>query len=571
MIAMPLVLRVWSPQWFVWAWMSLYVIVSFGFAVTALKRPSANLERAWSIAIAALFCLVPVSAVSYSSLPQDYWAATTVSVVFIAFEMAALPFLRIGEWRVGILLVGVTTTVCGLFVVNPLVALTLTPIVYAMTQATERLRKLKMELEDHLAAAQFTLLHDSLTGLLNRRGLTRRIEEFTDQTITIVLLDVDRFKLINDTHGHQVGDVVLVALANELQRRLPESFALARLGGDEFVAIAAGHCQVEGSVAAVVQVPVQLHGQEFTIECSFSVGVSHGDNVDVAHRLLSEAGFAMRESKRSRSGIAEFGSELAERMDRTLQVAALAGGNEGAFVPLAQTIVEGDRIVGCELLVRWQRPDGEILTPDQFLPLAIEAGLMPSINDQMLEHAVQFAARFNNRPAAPFVSVNISAPHLGEVGFCHRIESLLATYRVPPERLMIEITETEHLGGDGRWESPAAALRTLGVKLAMDDFGTGYSSLERLQHLPISHLKFDRSLVRTVSGPFGEVVRGVARFAIAANIGIIAEGIETLDELESMRAFDVATFQGFLFHRPEPLDRVEVRIIEEREGQAVGH
>lgn len=242
---------------------------------------------------------------------------------------------------------------------------------------------------------------------------------------------------------------------------------------------------------------------------------------------------------------------------------AAGSGDMGAFVPVAQTIRSEDRIIGCELLIRWQRPDGELLLPAQFLRLATEAGLLTTINDLMLDHAVRFAARFNNRPNAPFVSVNISAPHLGEAGFVDSIVELLDQYRVPPERLMIEITETEQIAGYDRWESAAAELRAHGVSLAIDDFGTGYSSIERLQYLPISHLKFDRSLVRSVSGPFGEIAIGVARFAEAVNIGIIAEGIETLDELDSMRAFGVSQFQGYFFHRPEPLDAVERLIIED--------
>jgi len=131
---------------------------------------------------------------------------------------------------------------------------------------------------------------------------------------------------------------------------------------------------------------------------------------------------------------------------------------------------------------------------------------------------------------------------------------------------MIEITESERLERFEQWESTAWKLRSMGVKLAIDDFGSGYSSIERLHHLPISHLKFDRSLIRSVSGPFGEIVEGVARFGEATNIGIVAEGIETLDELESMRALGVTAFQGFYFSRPAPLDRLETAILSDLNG-----
>ncbi len=387
-----------------------------------------------------------------------------------------------------------------------------------------------------------------------------------ENDVTLALIDVDRFKAINDTHGHQVGDQVLVGLARELRRRLSSDIRLARLGGDEFVAIVPNAISLDESLADPISMTVDLHGRAFVIECGLSIGLAHGPVIDDAQRLLSEAGFAMREAKRAGGTLSRFGDDLSERLDRTIEITSIAGGSgdNGTFVPVAQAILSDDRIVGCELLIRWARPDGTTLLPARFLPMAIEAGLTSTINDLMLDHAVRFAARFNNRPEAPFVSVNISAPHLSEAGFCARVEALLTEHRVPPARLMIEITETEQLGGYGGWESAAARSRSLGVQLAMDDFGTGYSSIERLQHLPISHLKFDRSLVQAVSGPFGQIVRGVTGFAKAVNIGIVAEGIETLDEYESMRAFDISLFQGFFFHRPEPLDQLEMRIIEDR-------
>ena len=252
-------------------------------------------------------------------------------------------------------------------------------------------------------------------------------------------------------------------------------------------------------------------------------------------------------------------------MDRTIQVAGVANGtiDDGTFIPVAQTIVSEERIVGCELLIRWQRASGELMMPAQFLSMAADAGLMSTINGIMLEHAVRFAARFNNRPSAPFVSVNITASYLGEAYFCDRVASLLRDLRVDPQRLMIEITETEQLVGYSQWESAADELRRMGVRLAIDDFGTGYSSIERLQNLPITHLKFDQSMVKLVAGPFGQIARGVAGFAQATNIHVVAEGIETLDQLESMRALDITLFQGYYFHHPEGLDAVEIRILED--------
>jgi len=564
-IAMPLVLSVWSPTWFVVSWMATYLSVSAIFVWLAYTRHTTFIEQTWSMTVSAVFCAVPISTVVFSGRAEDFWAAGMVGVIFIAFEMSALPFLHIGEWRAGVSMVGISVVVCGVLMINPIVALALAPILVAMILSSDRIRKLKMELEGHLFEAQRTIRHDPLTGLLNRRGLAACVEELDGQPITIALVDVDHFKMINDSHGHQVGDQVLMALADELSNRFGDAFSIARLGGDEFVAITGGTVELDPTIAAPAQVTTQILGQDFLIGCGLSIGVSSGLNTDSAERLLSEAGFAMRESKRSTVALSQFDDSLANRLDRTVQVAAIATGSglHGDFMPVAQTIVDRDRIVGVELLIRWQRPNGELLEPDQFLPEAIDAGLMSIIDNMMLEHAVRFAARFNNRPDAPFVSVNISAPHLGEAGFCQRVEGLLTRHRVPANRLMIEITENEQLTGYSGWETAASRLRSLGVKLAIDDFGTGYSSIERLQHLPITHLKFDRSLVQAVSGPSAHILRGVAGFARAVNMGIIAEGVETLDELESVRAFDIAMFQGYLFHRPAALDAVEVRVIED--------
>lgn len=570
-IAVPIGLSVWTPAWFAVAWGLTYLASSATWMIRALRGQDRWLEELWSTTTAIIFAAVPISTVIWSGDPEHFWMAAATSVLFIAFEMTALPLARMAEWRVGAVLVAVTTTICGLTVIHPVLALAFTPLVLAMLGAADRMRRLKVELEAHLAAAELALRQDPLTGLLNRRGLRAALDVLDGQEMTIALIDVDRFKMVNDTHGHQVGDHVLKSLAEELDIRFDDRFELARLGGDEFVALAPGRVPLSPMIAAPAHVEATVHDQPLTIESSFSIGISHGRNTESAHRLLSEAGFAMREAKRSGGTIERFGVELAERLDRTLEVASVGnrtgGVATGALFPVAQTIVEGDRIVGCEVLARWMQQDGRVLLPAQFLPMATDVGLMKVINDKMLLEAIRFAARFNNHPDAPFVSVNISAPHLSETLFCTQVESLLEQHRVSPARLLIEITETEELVRFERWAASASRLRALGVKLALDDFGTGYSSLERLQDLPITHLKFDRSLVQSAVGPFSRIVNGVVSFARAANIEIIAEGIETFDEQESMHAFGVTTFQGFRFHRPESLDDVERRVIAARPHQ----
>lgn len=561
-VAMPLILRVWAPNPAVAAWTICYFVVSMTFVVMS-ARGSVRSDVLWSAWEGLMFALVPISAVSWGT-SEHFWMATAVGFIYIAFALSELPFFDYGRGWFGPVLVCLAIAVCGFFVVHWVLALMMVPLFTSIITGANQVRDIRLRLEHHLEIAEDSVVHDPLTGLLNRRGLSLVARRLEGHEITVALVDVDRFKLINDTYGHQIGDQVLMAIAQQLQDRFGTAFEMARLGGDEFVAIGGGATGIDAEIAAPIAVTMDYHQHPLRIACSLSVGVSRGSGTGGAERLMSEAGFAMREVKRVGGGLASFQDGLLHRFNRTIEVAAIANDESdvGEFVPVTQLIMSNSGVVGCELLVRWHRADGEIVMPSDFLPMARETGLMAMVNNLMLEHAVLFAARFNNRPVAPFVSVNISALHLGSANFRQRVEDLLRVHRVPPERLMLEITETEQLGGYTEWEVAAVQLRALGVRLAMDDFGSGYSSLARLQNLPISHLKFDASLVRSASGPFGEVIAGVSRFARAVNIGLIAEGLETLDQVETMRAMGVDTYQGFLFHEPESLDAAEIKIIE---------
>lgn len=568
-IGMPFVMQLWAPTWFAAAWVITYLTITALFLPLVVNTSSYRIEQAWAIVAGLLYAAVPLSTIAWDRDPEYFWISVAVGIIFISFEMSALPFLNIGEWRIGVSFVTAAIVIAGVMTINPWVALLLVPIIAAMISGAQRVRRLKRDLEEHLHAAQVMIHRDELTGLLNRRGLDAQIDRNDYDKITLVMLDMDRFKLINDTHGYQIGDVTLAALGAELAQRLPASFSVARFGGDEFVAFSPGHVELPDSVVAPLSIETELHGQRLALKCRLSGGITFGDSSVSTDRLLSEAGFALREAKSTGGRLSVFGGALRGTFDRTLELASVAsiGSEAGEFVPFGQTIIGGDSIIGTEMLIRWRRPDGAVVSPAEFLPLASANGMMPAIDNQMLEHAIEFAARFNNRPVAPFVSVNITANHLHSEGFTDRVRQLLADYRVPASRLMIEITESEYIDGSTDWATAASDLRAQGVLLAIDDFGSGYSSIERLRHLPVSHLKFDRSLVQTVSGPFGEIVRGVARYAAASNISVIAEGIETLDELETMRAIGVDTFQGYLFHRPRSLDDVEQTIIADQVRQ----
>lgn len=564
-IAMPFVLSAWAPMWFVIAWVAAYAAVSAICSIVSLTHPLPWVHEWWPFLVAVLIALVPVSAVTFSDAPEHFWMSATVAMIFIAFQIAALPLLRIGEWRYGVTIVSLITAACALTVAHPLLAVAIAVVSLVNIQAGNKIGQLSRMVRTRLEEAELSLLHDPMTGLLNRRGLTAAIDALDGELVTVALIDLDHFKLVNDSHGHQVGDKVIIQVAAELESRFPAPFSVARLGGDEFVAVAPGKANVDESLGAPFRVVVDLHQREIPIDCSLSIGTSVGINDDEAQRLLSEAGYAMRQAKRADAPLQQFEQSLAEELDRVIQIAGVAGGGDehGTFYPVGQLVVDNDRIVGCELLIRWLTTDGIVVMPGDFLSMASDAGLMVMINNTMLGHAVEFAARFNDMDDAPYVSVNISAPQLADLEFADRVEAMLDEHSVVPERLMVEITETHQLVQYSDWEITAHKLRTLGVQLAIDDFGRGYSSIERLHHLPISHIKFDRSLVVTLDTPFGLITEGVAQFAKSLDIGVIAEGIETDDEHEHMLSLGVSAFQGYFFHRPDDLESV-AELVRER-------
>lgn len=560
-ITVPFLMRTWAPTWFLAAWGLVYASLALTFVSLIYRRPSAQLETLWSICSSAMFAAVAVSTITFDANELHYWIATTTGLMFVALRLAILPLLQTHEWRTGPIIVGLALIVAGFMHTHWAIPIAIVPIVAGLLASANLTHVLKATLETHLGQSRKAASCDPVTGLHNRRGLAEIADQLNGRAITVVLIDLDRFKLINDSYGHDVGDEVLIDVAKQLERRLQMPFSLARLGGDEFVAVAEGHLDLAPRTARPITVNANQHGHALRLDCALSLGITHGTPTETFERLLLQADFAMREAKRTGGGIRAFDDDLAWQLQRSTELAGVGSGSPsgGRFVPYAQAIVSDQGLVGCELLVRWQHPEGELLCPAEFLSMAQATGQLAAINELMLQHAVGLAHRLGG-PDAPFVSVNMNASHLLDSGLADRVKSLLTINGVSPHRLLIEVTETEQLASPELWAAAAAELRKIGVTLAMDDFGTGYSSMDRMQYLPISYLKFDRSLVRSASGLFGEIVRGVVRFSDSLDIKVIAEGVETVEEYERMQSHGVRNFQGYLFHRPEPLHEFEQRV-----------
>ena len=215
-----------------------------------------------------------------------------------------------------------------------------------------------------------------------------------------------------------------------------------------------------------------------------------------------------------------------------------------------QPIIGVEGVIGVEILARWQLEDGSLLEPAMFMDMLIENGFLGQLEEHMLEQAALLASRLERHGHGLVVSVNVAASHLLDSEIAARVGQLVKLHDVAPENLMIEVTESARLSEQSVWERSICRLCELGIRLAIDDFGAGYSSVARLAHLPFTDLKIDRTLVEGAAGPMGEIIKGVTRFCEASDIRVIAEGIETTDELEAVRSLGVTTFQGYLLGRP---------------------
>ncbi|MFY1695739.1 putative bifunctional diguanylate cyclase/phosphodiesterase [Solwaraspora sp. WMMA2101] len=437
-------------------------------------------------------------------------------------------------------------------------------LVLTLRDVTER-RRLEQELT-HRA------FHDSLTGLANRVLFHDRVQQAVARahrgghTVGVLFIDLDDFKVVNDTLGHQAGDELLVAVANRLAATLGSADTAARLGGDEFAALiddAVDAAEVEQAAQRVVAAfaePFRLAGR--LVGGAVSVGVATTEDAGGTDDLLRHADLALYVAKGAGKGRwrryqPALHVSLVRRMElrTTLERAA----PETDFVVEYQPIVElaTGSAVGLEALLRWQHPTLGLLRPDQFIDVAEETGLIESIGDWVLRRAFAAAAQWQVGAApgdAPYISVNVSARQFRVTGFVGTVRRALTEAGLPPEQVMLELTESLLLGSEDDIWSDLAQLRELGVRMAIDDFGTGFSSLSYLRQLPIDVLKIDRSFTAEMafSARQRSLVDGIIRLAHNLELAVVAEGIETVAERNLLGDLGCGFGQGYLFSRPLP-------------------
>jgi diguanylate cyclase (GGDEF)-like protein/PAS domain S-box-containing protein len=410
--------------------------------------------------------------------------------------------------------------------------------------------------------------HDALTGLPNRYLLLDRLGHAltrmarTKEGFALVLLDVDRFKLINEALGHEAGDHLLCSLAGDLVETVRPDDTVARLGGDEFVILLedlpeAEVEEVTRRLLAEVARTRSVDGVE--LEVTASAGLVFGRHDATVRQLLTDADSAMYEAKAAGPGRFEwFNPARRERAGRRLRVehdlrgAVLSGELRAWFQPEVELAT--GVLLGAEALVRWHRPDGEVLPPAAFLGVAEEIGMVAEIGDLMIDRACEALAGWHRAGAPPsvWVSVNLSAPELWDPRLVERVEAALARHGVAGANLCLEITEHSLVTEPLQAAHTVERLRALGVGVAVDDFGTGYSSLSYLTRFDPTYLKIDRSFVAGVADNHGDrtIVRASIDMAHALGITVVAEGIEDEEQEQALIALGCDLGQGYRYARP---------------------
>jgi diguanylate cyclase (GGDEF)-like protein/PAS domain S-box-containing protein len=419
--------------------------------------------------------------------------------------------------------------------------------------------------------------HDPLTGLPNRVLLIDRLThalsraERTGRSVAVLFCDLDRFKIVNDSLGHTAGDALLFAAANRFRSAVRTGDTVARFGGDEFVVLAENLADDTDAVRVAEQItaslgePVRIGNQDLHVTSSIGIAVGRPGR-DTAEALVRDADAAMYRAKNSgRARFEMFDSDLRLQALQRLEIegAMRAGLEHDEFVVHYQPEIElaSGRIVGLEALVRWERPGEGTRSPAAFLPVAEETGLIVPLGQRVLHQACAEATRWHAElgDRAPTVWVNVSARELASLDFIAMVDHAVRELLPGPHALGLEITETDIVPDDDLSRRTMEALIDMGLRLAIDDFGTGYASLSYLWRFPADVVKIDQTFVRKMEEDRDAVVLVKAMIDMAHSLGktIVAEGVETEEQLARLRRLGADTVQGYLFAKPQPASSID--------------
>ncbi|MGM8365415.1 putative bifunctional diguanylate cyclase/phosphodiesterase [Virgibacillus sp. W0181] len=410
--------------------------------------------------------------------------------------------------------------------------------------------------------------HDTLTDLPNRRLFMKKLREAVDQasqqetTFSIMFIDLDKFKFVNDRWGHETGDLVLAKAADRIKNAIHSTDTIGRLGGDEFAVLAMnGKSKKEAAdlaknIVRQMEEPIEIVDRRYSLSCSIGIAFYPYDS-KTGDELLSKADTALYDIKDDVRTKYAFFTESMEK--KSLERIMLENELKKA-IELKQFHLDyqpkwdlaKNEIIGMEALVRWHHPDLGVIPPDQFIPLAEETGLIVPLGEQVLKKACQQNKAWQNKGYAPLnMGVNISAYQLDDPQFLKMIKRILQETGLDPEWLELEMTESVFINSK-RAENLLESIKETGVQISIDDFGTGYGSFNYIKQLPVDTLKIDMSFIRDIhkNEESKAIVKAILTLARSLNIQVIAEGIESEEQLDILNQAGCVQGQGFLFGKP---------------------
>jgi len=427
----------------------------------------------------------------------------------------------------------------------------------------------KKRISEHI---KYLATHDSLTGLPNRvmfqqmlSEYIKRAERYPGDAFAVLFIDLDRFKSINDSFGHQVGDELLQHVANRLRKQLRNSDLIARLGGDEFVVLLHRLSDkdqikvISDKILALFDKPVLVDCHECDI--SVSIGISiYGEDADTANSLMKHADAAMYVAKdEGRNNAQLYAQEIHELIQERVELERCLRGalerNELDVHYQAKVDIDSSRIMGVEALVRWHSPELGDVSPARFIPVAEDTGMIIRIGEWVMLNACRQVMQWQNEGMEPIgLSVNLSARQFNDPDLADKVSRVLDDTGIPAGQLEFEITESTMMRNPRRTAALMSRIRRLGVGFALDDFGTGYSSLGQLKTYSLDTLKIDRSFIAELENSTSSqaICQAIISMGTTLGMSVVAEGVENKRQLTVLRTSGCHLIQGFYFHRPQP-------------------
>ena len=433
----------------------------------------------------------------------------------------------------------------------------------------------------------FLAYHDPLTGLVNRTFLQEELKTLTsiadrnNKKIALIFIDLDNFKFINDTFGHEMGDKLLIEIANRLKHSIRKSDIASRIGGDEFILVLNNinsKQEVEKKIEEIMNIltkPIIIDDNKLEVTFSAGIAVYPDDTTDIS-KLLQFADIAMYDAKKSGKNRFRFiNINLQQQIKKfysTLEELKNAIKNEELILFFQPKIdIQNNKIDGVEALIRWNHPRKGLLTPYHFIDIAEKGGIIHLIDSYVLEKTIQTINKWSTNPILKNlnIAVNISANKFLEPHFVDELKSLITKYNIKPSKLQIEITETLSIQNFEYTIQTLKKIKSLGVKIALDDFGTGYSSLNYIKQIPFDVLKIDQSFIRDLLKDRDDLIitKMIVEISKILNKENVAEGVENEKILEIIKNLGVRLVQGYYFSKPIPEDELKKFILNFEKNQ----